>query len=278
MAQSSLQKIIEYILDNLFDMITIIIAAYLVIRHQYKPFGPEDLPNLITGILAVMGFLAVSGLWDRNRRLNRIERLSKQSRDLVHRRLNEKPHAWDFFITEHQLSNKTFDSATEIIIMGITLTRTTREHMFTLGKRLVAGATIRIIIVDPTKDTVLEELALRTLGDTTPEYWRNRLQSIVTIINAIATTPGSTGNIKIGYLPYIPSFGFVLIDPEESHGFGFVELYHHKSVEPVPQFELKASHDPFWYAYYKRQYDILWNSCRIEQLPKATEIIDKKNR
>lgn len=47
-----------------------------------------------------------------------------------------------------------------------------------MGQRLVAGAYIRIIIVDPTVEPVLEEFVLRNVGDTTPEYWRNRLQTV----------------------------------------------------------------------------------------------------
>jgi len=276
MQPSRFQAFIEYLLDNLFDIVTIVVAGYLVIRHQIRPFAPSDIAELATWILAVLGLIAVSGLWDRNRRLHRIEKLSEESRDLVLRRLSGKVRAGDFFLSERQLSDKTFASATTIFLSGITLTRTTREYMYALGQRLIAGAYVRIIIVDPTVDSVLHEFALRSMGDTTAEYWRSRLQTVETVIDAIAKTPGSKGKLEIGYLPYTPSFGFVMIDPDEPHGFCFVELYHHKSAEPNPTFELQASDDSFWYGFFRRQYEILWNSCRVEQLPKTTEPATEK--
>lgn len=151
MQPSRFQRFVEYLLDNLFDIVTIVVAGYLVIRHQIQPFAPSDIAELATWILAVLGLIAVSGLWDRNRRLHRIEKLSEESRDLVLRRLSGKVHAADFFLAERQLSDKIFASAATIFLSGITLTRTTREYMYILSQRLVAGAYIRIIIVDPTK-------------------------------------------------------------------------------------------------------------------------------
>lgn len=273
MEASRFQKSVEFVLDNLFDIVTILVAGYLVVRHQVKPFMPSDIGELATWILAVLGLIAVSGLWDRNRRLRRIERLSEEGRDLVLHRLSGKILAGDFFFSATQLSDKTFSSAATILLAGITLARTTREYMHVLGQRLVAGAHIRIIIIDPTKHSVMEVMASRSMGDTTPEYWRTRMQTVIAVIDAIANTPGSTGKVQIGYLPYIPSFGLVMIDPDQPHGSCFVELYHHRSAEPNPTFGLRVSDDPFWYKFFRNQYEILWNSCRIEDLPKQRESI-----
>lgn len=277
MAYSKLQRFVEFILDNMFDMIALAVASTMLIRHQIHPYGLNEIVDLSTGILAVMGFLAISGLWDRNRSLNRIERLSRQSRDLVHRKLNESARAEDFFISERskQLSSDDFASAADIFICGITLTRTSREYMHTLSQRLLVGATIRFVVLDPTNDGILQELALRSIGDTTAEYWRNRLETVITIIQAISKTPGSTGTVSIGYLPYIPSFGLILLDSAQPRGFGFVELYHHKSMEPTPTFEIKAAEDSHWYSYFKRQCEVLWASCRTEQGPRVPESLEK---
>jgi len=276
METSRFQKSVEFFLDNLFDIVTILVAGYLVVRHQLKPFAPSDISELATWILAVLGLLAVSGLWDRNRRLRRIERLSEEVRDLVLHRLSGKVLAGDFFFSAARLSDKTFSSTATILLAGITLARTTREYMHVLGQRLVAGAHIRIIVIDPTIHSVMEVMVYRSMGDTTPEYWRARMQTVSTVIDAIANTPGSTGKVEIGYLPYIPSFGLVMIDPEQPHGTCFIELYHHRSAEPNPTFELRASDDPFWYKFFRNQYEILWKSCRIEDAPKQKKSIPQR--
>jgi hypothetical protein len=266
MQVSRFQGFIEYLLDNLFDIATIVVAGYLVIRHQVQPFAPNDIAELATWILAVLGLIAVSGLWDRNRRLHRIEKLSEESRDLVLRRLSGKVHANDFFLSGHQLSNQVFESATTIWLSGVTLSRTTRSYMHILSQRLVEGVQIRIILVDPAVDVALQELALQDQGSTTVEFWRNRLQTVQTIIEIIGKTPNNKGSLEIGYLPYTPSFGLVITDPFKPHGFCSVELYCHKSTETNPAFELRASDDPRWYEFFRRQYEDLWRSCRTEQL------------
>lgn len=268
MEKSRSQRFVEFLLDNLFDIVTIFVAGYTVIRHQFRPFTSSDIGELATRILAVLGLIAVSGLWERNRRLRRIEKLSREGRDLISRHLSGKVRAGDFFLSEKRLSDRTFSSATEILLGGITQTRTTRQYMHVLGKRLQAGAHIRIMVIDSRIDSVMETMAARSIGETTPEYWRTRMETVSVVIEIIGSTPGSTGTLEIGYLPFIPSFGFAMIDPDEPHGTSFVELYHHRSAEPNPAFELRASDDPFWYRFFRNQYEVLWNSCRIEQASK----------
>lgn len=275
MKPSRFQAFVEYLLDNLFDIVTIMMAGYLVIRHQVRPFAPSDIAELATWILAVLGLIAVSGLWDRNRRLQRIEKLSEESRDLVWRRLSGKVRAGDFFLPERRLSDQSFASATTIFLSGMTLTRTTREYAHVLSKRLAAGAYIRIIIVEPT-DMILRQLSLRSTGPGTSDYWHNRLQAVDALIHALAKMPDNKGKLELGYLPYLPSFGLVMIDPGESHGFCFVEIYQHKSAEPNPTFELRATDDPLWYKFFRQQFEILWKSCRIETLPKTAEPATEK--
>lgn len=98
METSRFQKSVEFLLDNLFDISTIFVAGYLVIRHQIKPFTSSDVGELATWILAVLGLIAVSGLWDRNRRLHRIEKLSQEVRELVLRHLRWENSCWRFLL------------------------------------------------------------------------------------------------------------------------------------------------------------------------------------
>lgn len=270
MTYEKLQKVIDFVLDNLFDIVTIGIAGYLVIRHAIHPFTSDDIGKLAVWILAVLGLIAISGLWDRHRRLRRIEKLMEESNALILRRISGKVYANDFFMSG-RLTDKVFSSANKVFLAGITLTRTTREFMHVLGQRLIAGAYVRIIIIDQAVDSVMETMASRSMGETTADYWRTRMQTVEAVIEAIAATPGATGKLEIGYLPYIPSFGLIFIDPDESHAFCRVELYHHRSAEPNPTFEIRASDDRSWYDFFRRQYDILWGSCRTEVLPRAKE-------
>lgn len=198
------------------------------------------------------------------------EILSTNSESLRSQYLRRNAVADKFFLSENVISDQTFSSANIIFLSGMTLIRTTREYMYILGQRLSAGATIRIMILD-SNDDLLKELALRSFGETTPEYWKNRLDSVSSVIEIIAKTSEGQGRLEIGYLPYIPSFGFTMIEPDdEIKGMCFLELYHHKSAEPNPRFILAASVDVSWYRFFRNQFEILWDSCRVEVL-KPTE-------
>jgi len=262
MQQSRLQAFVEWLLDNLFDFITILVAGFLVVRYQIRPPSPTDIAEIVVWVLGVVGLLAVSGLWERNRRLHRIEKLSEESRNLALRYLSRKVYATDFFLPERRLSVKDLSSANTIYFAGLVLARTSREFMYVLGQRLVAGATIRFLILDPESEEVLHQAVLRTF-EAPLEFWRDTLKTTEKVIEALAKTPNSKGKIEIGYLPYIPSFGLSLVDPDQAHGICFVELYQHRSAEPHPTFEVRASDDPHWFKFFQDQFEKMWESCRV---------------
>jgi hypothetical protein len=266
MQTNRFQAFVEFLLDNAFDIATILIAAYLVIRNELEPFGPDKIVDLATWILAVLGLIAVSGLWDRTRRMRRIERFSRESRDAILRYLSGELRVSDFLQPGRQLSNRALESATTVYLSGVSLSGTTRQYTHILGRRLVAGAKIRFIIVDPL-DSVLQDMVLRSWVDATPEYHRDRIKTVETLIDYISKTPGSKGKVELGYLPFHPAFGMIIIDPNQPHGTCTVEIYHHKSAEPNPVIEVKASKDPFWFDFFLHQFEILWSNCRIKSLP-----------
>jgi hypothetical protein len=267
---SKLRALFEYLLDNLFDIATILVAGFLVIRQQLQPSAITDFSELATWVLAVLGLIAVSGLWERNRKLSRIENYAKEGRDLVLRRLSGKARASDFFLSDKPTSDKTFSSADVIYVSGMTLTRTTRDYMYVWGQRLVAGATIRIMILELDND-LMEELIRRSSGDTTVDYWKNKLQTVQSLVSYIAKTPGSTGKIELGYLPYIPSYGFVFVDPAKQNAHCVVEIYHHESAKPNPTFALSRTEDSEWFQFFKEQFETMWESCRIVNFENTPE-------
>jgi len=266
MLSSRFKSALEYLLNNVFDILTIITAGYLVVRHQIQPFGPDDMVELATWILAVLGLIAVSGLWERNRQLRRIEKLSEESRDLVWRRVSGHVQAKDFFLNETKIADQVFSGATIIYLSGFTLTRTIRDHMQIFVNRLQYGATLRVMILDPTIDVLMEQTARRSLEFASTEYWRNRILATKRAVKGIAKEAHYKGRVEIGYLPFVPSFGLVIIDPNQPQGVCFVEISHHKSVEESPLFRLKKVDDPYWFEFFVKQYDVLWASCRVEEI------------
>ena len=267
-----LQKILVTTLDNLFDLATIVVAAILVVRYQLTPPLQQDVPDIIVGILAVLGLMAVSGLWERNRKLKRMERAIQETKEMVQQHLSDVVPAQKFFIQQklHQLPDTIFEHATTIDIGGIVLGRTIREYTEVLRRRLRAGAEIRIMICDPDNSEVTHQMTLRLEEGFTADYWKERLESTLLYIKSIATSSASVGenrvsqgSIKAGLLSFIPSFGMICLDRDSPHGVCYVEIYHHKSLSYGPAFVIYKEDDPVWYQFFVRQFDKLWNSARI---------------
>ncbi len=267
-----LRAAFEYLLDNIFDIATILIAGFLVIRQQLQPSAITDVTELATWVLAVLGLIAVSGLWERNRKLRRIESIAQEGRDLILRRLAGKAYAKDFFLDDNDkpVSIKTFASADVIYVSGMTLTRTTREYMDVWEQRLAAGATIRVMILE-IENSLLKELILRSSGETTVDYWKNKLQVVQSLVSYIAKTSSNKGKMELGYLPYIPSYGFIIVDPNEPNGHCVVEMYHHESAKSNPTFELSKVNDPVWFQFFNEQFETMWKSCRVENFENTRE-------
>lgn len=174
----------------------------------------------------------------------------------------------DFLRNRLSVPSYSLEKAATICLSGYTLTRTVREYVRQLDRCLVAGGNVRIMIVDA-DEGLLEECVKRSDGRTSPSHWRKRLESTESLIEVIAKTPNSTGCMQIGFLPYLPSFGITMLDPDTDHGIIIIEIYHHLSSENNPTFELLANRDAVWYRFFRQQFELMWESCRVRKLPEA---------
>lgn len=262
------EKFITLILDNLFDFATIVVAGILVIRYQINPPTQTDLPEITTWVLAVLGLMAVSGIWERNRKLSRMEKVGKETMEYAKQYVSGVIPASRFFAQQklHQLSDKVFSSSQSIDIGGIILGRTIREYVNVLQERAKAGATIRVMICDPKNSEVVNQIALRLEGDFPPSYWKERLEGVELYVKEIAKSPHKRGAIQIGFLPYLPAFGLINIDTQKPDGLSYVEMYHHKTAETGPVFIIHKMNDAVWHQFFAKQFEILWASCRTETL------------
>jgi hypothetical protein len=257
-----LQNVTNYFLDNVFDILTIAVATYIVIRHEFRPFGPSDIADLATWILAVLALIAVSSLWQHHRRLAAIESLSQETRDLVARRLSGRARSEDFFWSgDVKITAQDFAQARDISIVGMILNRTVRNHMAAFGDRLAAGANLRFVILDPENEGLMSIMPYRSYGSRPREWWQDRIRQTEGHIEDIPNSKDFSGTLKIGYLPYFPSFGMWLVDPDKPYGKIYIEIYHHRTPEMNPSFSLRATDDSYWYTFFRKQFDLLWESC-----------------
>jgi hypothetical protein len=235
-------------------------------------FGLQTQSALFEIILASLAIL-VYGLIEQRReqsttaeKLDKIEKLLIDNQTLLTRSLSGHVQASRFFSTEQRISRQSLSGANVIYLSGVNLTRTLREYLHILGERLVAGAHIRVIIVDYQSDTALKELIAKSVESAKIENRQAALKAASTTVELLAQTPGAKGKLDVGFLPYIPHFGLTLIEPDSPNGICSVALYHHRSLEPTIKFQLTAADDPEWYNFFRKQYENLWLSCRVHSL------------
>jgi hypothetical protein len=166
-----------------------------------------------------------------------------------------------FLLRERPHFENNFQDAQEIFIVGTTLSRTVRDYLGIFEKRLKEGARIKFVIIDPKSDAA-KQATLRSYGVKSEDFYHNRIKPTIDLLQILASLPDLKGVSEFRLLPYMPSFGLVLINPKEANGKIYVEIYQHKSLEPNPLFILEAQRDEKWYRFFLQQFEVLWSSSR----------------
>lgn len=259
-----MKKLFIAIKDNLdltSDIVSIAIAVFLIVRYQTIIPKPDD-SELLIGIMGILATIALSGIIEKRSRLSRIEDKVLEVGDLIDKKVINKVRADEFFSRGNKIKSDFFNSAENIGISGITLSNTSSEFSHILGQRLKAGANIRIILLGSSVSP-LEQIVKRSWGETTPEYYKNRLENTTELLRIVENNNKSKGKLQIGYLPYVPSFGITLVDADSKLGAMYVEIYHHNSDEPSPSFYLTNNSDPYWFKFFSDQFEIMWKESKI---------------
>ncbi|MCK4472651.1 MAG: hypothetical protein KAW49_12805, partial [Anaerolineae bacterium] len=171
-----------------------------------------------------------------------------------------KPKADDFFWREKRFLQRDLAQAKFIGIVGVTSTGTVRSYLNTFENRLASGAHIRFIMIDPSSSAP-RQAVLRSKGLIGDSFYTDLLRPTIDLICGLAAWADSRGTVELGLLPYVPSFGLLLIDPDEAHGRIIVEIYQHRSSAFHPTCELNVQRDTRWYKFFRKQFDLLWGSC-----------------
>ncbi len=263
--------------DQVSDIISVVGAAYLLFRYLWgepKPSGSE----LSAGILAILSILAISGFVEKRSRLTRMEHLIGTGNVLLNNKIINRVRADEFFQRDQKVAEDFFSLANTIYISGITLGNTTRQFAYILGERLKAGAKIKIMLLEP-DHSALKQLDLRSWGETSPEYYKKRLEGTIDLIEIIGRTSGAKGSLEIGLLPYVPSIGIIMKDSNTLHGEAYISIYHHNSAEPSPSFRLGKDIDPHWFNFFQEQFDLMWKqSSQRVLLEDGSNQYDTKNK
>jgi len=242
---------------NLEIYLTILISIVISILSV---LNVVSIGVVATITLATLALLALSTINNREQ-ISSFQKHVETLSILVQEKVLENIRASSFFLADQPRFEDKLAKANKIDIAGATLTRTVTNYLGIFEQRLKEGAFIRVIIIDPQSNAV-SQAALRSYGVQGEDFFRDRIKPTIDLLNILASLPELKGKLELRFLPYMPSFGLKLIDPDSTDGKIFVELYQHKSLEPSPTFLLDAHRDEKWYHFFQNQFEVLWSSSR----------------
>lgn len=256
-----LQITIDFVIDNVSILATLGTAAYVIFR-QSNVATRLSTDDLIAAVLGVLALLALSELIERHRRLNSIDRTTKQTLELLEKRLAERPSALGFF---HKLPD--FDNyvqgANQIDLCGIVLTSTINRQLSNLREQLNQGAKIRILVADPNSAAL--EMGEARSEEPTGSYYRAKLDTTfqdLSYLHQLQVKFGQNakGSFEVRLIPYAPSFAIYSFDTRRSTARLIVEVYPHVTGwGETPVFDLLPGRDGKWYEYFVQQFEHMWN-------------------
>ncbi|MGW0573065.1 hypothetical protein [Streptomyces tauricus] len=214
--------------------------------------GALDLASgkvLAAATLATLALLAGGLLGSRRQ----VTELAAQVRS----RIAGEISAEDFLARDKPALIEQVRGAQDIRLVGVTLSRTLRNLVDELQRRAAAGATIKVALIDATTSAPAEAARRSTISDR-PTVFENRLRPSIDLLRELMETPGAEGRISVRFLPFVPAFGLVLLNPQLPSGCIHVDIYSHSSASGDAVFTLLPGRDGDWYQHFEAEFDRIW--------------------
>jgi hypothetical protein len=228
--------------ENIDVYLTIVISFVLGILNL---FGLASSTWLFSAILAVLGILAISALRTEHH-FEEVVEYQARSKDIF---------MYDFPATLQEDISK----ATELLLIGVTLTRTIKTYYSEFQSKLNKGHIIKVLLIDPECQAV-EMAEMRNFGRADPDRTRNDIRA--NIMDLCELKKNAPDRMMIRTIQNPLTHGVIAINPESSQGILYMENYPYRTLGgSKPKYVLRAGIDE-WYLFFKEEAQILWNNGR----------------
>jgi hypothetical protein len=218
-----------------------------------------DTATVAAATLATLALVAIGAAGNR-RQMATLESATAELTRLLHED-GRRASADQFLIPSTRGLEIDLSSASDIRLVGVTLSRTIRTHLHTLERRLERGAVIKIALVEPGSEALQEAARRSTVADS-PEIFENRLRPTIDLLRHLVAHPASDGRLEVRFLRFVPAIGLTVVDPDDDHGSIQVDIYAHRSSGPEPVLRLARHRDPRWYTHFLQEFDRVWTNGR----------------
>lgn len=228
--------------ENIDLYVTVFFAIVLAALNIIGAASQEWLTSLN---LALLALLAISILGNRYRLDSIYQKLTQNSEGVLKRK-------WP----EEQLDDE-LRKADDILLVGVSLSRTIRTNLTLFDQRLQHGASIKVLLVDPSSPAA-EIAASRLPVSVNAERTSNDIQNSLSSLESLAKT---RSGLEIRILNNPMSFGGIWLNTNTSKGVIYIEQYSFKMQdEDIPKLILRPE-DEFWYAFFAKQAQTLWENA-----------------
>jgi hypothetical protein len=205
--------------------------------------GVSDVKTLSSVVTALLALLAFSQI--------RSRRLTEQVRD------SNRGGPAAFFeprFPTDLISRRA--EAFDILLIGHSMTRTVQGMRSDIRSILEAGGRIRVLVLDPTDDAIVDVADRRISRSHGQGRMRQRI--LATLDELTSLRSRTNGRLEIRVSSRISSAGFNCLDVSSKRGLICVQHYEHRPTgEAAPVFTVEPKDAP-WYQYFADEAERLW--------------------
>lgn len=205
--------------------------------------GLVGLDKLASAVLALLAILAFSQI--KSRKL--IQQINRARAGSVPLRAEFPPDLIDRRA-----------AASDILLVGLTMTRTVQGMRTDLPGILKSGGRVRVLVLDPADEALMVVADRQRSHPQGVEQLRARIRTTLDDLTAVRERHG--GRVEIRVLSSIPSAGYNCLDAHKPNGVICVQHYEfHPEGEAGPIVVLSKEDAP-WYRHFADEAERLWES------------------
>jgi hypothetical protein len=148
--------------------------------------------------------------------------------------------------------------ARDILLVGVSMARAVPGMRFDMTSILTAGGRIRVLVLDPTDESLIQIADRRVAQSLAPGTLRTR---IMTTLDDLTVRRAQTGGrLEIRVSSSIPPAGFNCLDTDSQRGLVFVQHFEFRPKgEAAPMFMVTQA-DGAWYQHFVDEAERLWEA------------------
>lgn len=148
--------------------------------------------------------------------------------------------------------------AHDLLLVGLAMSRTVHGMRNDMAAILTAGGRIRVLVLDPTDESLLGAADGRNIASIGPNRLRSRIEATLDDLTSLRERVG--GRLEIRVSSIVPSAGFNCLDTATRRGIVYLQHYEYRPAgEAAPIFTLEPQ-DGGWYQHFVDEAARLWDA------------------